>query len=85
MLGAAAAGLLASILACVYLWRHAREQGRMRRARESALFLLTNTINHLSDDLRGPIKSAVASAGRKASSERTGGAELRLFLDLYNL
>ena len=85
VLGAAAAGLLAAVLACAYFWRHAREHRRLHRARESALFLLTNTINRLPDDLQRPVKSAVAEAGRIRDGERRGGAELQLFLDHYNL
>ncbi len=85
MLPAAAIGLLATILAGVYFWRRAREQQKTRRARESALFLVTNTINRLPEDLQARIKSSIADAGRKGGDGRTGGAELQLFLDRHNL
>ncbi len=85
LLPAAAVALLAAILAGVYFWRRARDHRREARARESALFLLANTVNRLPDELQGRVKAAVAEAGGKAGGERTGGAELRLFLDRHNL
>ena len=85
VLGAAIAGLLAAILASACFWRRARDHRRRLRARESALFLLANTINRLPADIQTRVKSAVGDAGRKAGEGRTGGAELRSFLDRYNL
>ena len=82
---ALAVALIAVLLACVYFWKQARERRQLLRARESALFLVTNTINRLPEELQTRIKSAVAESGRKDGGERTGGAELQLFLDRYNL
>lgn len=84
-LWALAVALVAVSIACAVFWRQARERRRRCRSRESALFLVTGAINRLPDELRSRVKSAVAEAGRKDGGDRTGGTELQLFLDRYNL
>ncbi len=85
LLPATVALLVAALLAGVYFWRRAHEQRRLREERERALFLVTGAINRLPDDVQGRVKRAVAEAGTKDGGERSGGVELRRFLERHSL